>query len=354
MVSSHPQERRTKPPELPPAPPNLTKLQQKRRYIVDDIIRNENNYVAILQRLVNGYKKPLEEANPPILNPTKISILFHRLPEILQLHSLFRIALADSVKNWDKEEKIGEVFMASFSKSIVLEVYSNYINNFTVAMNLARTESKRKSAFADFLNVKQISSHDRMNFFGLMVTPVQRFPQLILFLQNLLKSTEMEHHDRMSLQMALTQLEWVAEQLNEFKREADQFHAFREMLSQISGSFNIRSLLPSSSANNTPEITNHNRFLIREDNVSQLEFNQAGILIKNKKRRLLLLNDKVVCVSVTPRQSNEFASTEKLSFKWMYPVQDIEILDNNQSTTLSRIVTAGELDYLLIVDKNKI
>lgn len=44
-------------------------------------------------------------------------------------------------------------------------------------------EAKRKSALADFFKVKQISAHDRLSFFGLMVKPVQRFPQFILFLQ---------------------------------------------------------------------------------------------------------------------------------------------------------------------------
>ena len=339
-------ERRQNPPELPPPPLNLSPQQQKRRHIVAAIVHSENNYVAALQRLVNGYKKPLEESNPPILNHSKIGTLFHRLPEILQLHTLFRIALADYVRNWDKDERIGDVFVASFSKSIVLEVYSNFINNFSIAMDLARSEAKRKSALADFLKVKQISAHDRLSFFGLMVKPVQRFPQFILFLQDLLKHTPQGHHDRMSLQLALTQLESLAEMLNERKREAEQYQAFREMLAQISGSFNIRSLLPTSagsSANNTPDITNRNRYLLREDNVTQLEFNQSGLLVKSKKRRLLLLNDKVVCVSVAPKQSSDFGATEKLTFKWMYPVQDVEILDNNQSTTLSRILTAGML-----------
>lgn len=44
-------------------------------------------------------------------------------------------------------------------------------------------EAKRKSALSDFFKVKQISAHDRLSFFGLMVKPVQRFPQFILFLQ---------------------------------------------------------------------------------------------------------------------------------------------------------------------------
>lgn len=56
-----------------------------------------------------------------------------------------------------------------------------------------------------------------------MVKPVQRFPQFILFLQDLLKHTPQGHHDRMSLQLALTQLESLAEMLNERKRESEQF-----------------------------------------------------------------------------------------------------------------------------------
>ena len=86
-----------------------------------------------------------------------------------------------------QEEKIGDIFVACFSKSSVLEIYSDFINNFNQAMELAKSESKRKSAFADFLQVKQITAADRLNFFGLMVKPIQRFPQFILLLQDLLK-----------------------------------------------------------------------------------------------------------------------------------------------------------------------
>ncbi|KAF2898499.1 hypothetical protein ILUMI_07670 [Ignelater luminosus] len=323
------QQRRQLPPTLPPPPPNLTPQQLKRRMIVAAIVHSENSYVATLQRLVNDYKKPLEESSPPILSGSKINMLFHRLPEILQCHTLFRIALAESVRNWDRDERIGDVFVASFSKAIVLDIYSGFINNFSMAMDLAKMEAKRKSALADFLKVKQISSHDRLSFFGLMVKPVQRFPQFILFLQDLLKHTPQGHHDRMSLQLALTQLESLAEMLNERKREAEQFQAFKEMLRNISGKFSVRPL------------SDGNRYLLREDNVTQLEFNQCGMITKTKSRRLLLLNDLVVCVSVAPKASDDFGANERLSLKWTYPVTDIEIQDVSASPTLSRILTAG-------------
>ncbi|KAJ8939662.1 hypothetical protein NQ314_011051, partial [Rhamnusium bicolor] len=322
-------QRRQLPPSLPPPPPNLTPQQVKRRMIVAAIVHSENSYIATLQRLVNDYKKPLEESSPPVLSGSKISTLFHRLPEILQCHTLFRIALAESVRNWDRDERIGDVFVASFSKAIVLDIYSGFINNFSVAMDLAKMEAKRKSALADFFKVKQISSHDRLSFFGLMVKPVQRFPQFILFLQDLLKHTPHGHHDRMSLQLALTQLESLAEMLNERKREAEQYQAFKEMLRNISGKFAARPLSDS------------NRYLLREDNVTQLEYSQNGLLTKAKSRRLLLLNDLVVCVSVASKSSDDFGASERLSLKWTHPVSEIEIQDTSASPTLSRILTSS-------------
>lgn len=333
--------RRYQPPTLPPAPPNLTSAQMKRRYIVQSLVHSENNYVASLQRLVNDYKKPLEESNPPILSSSKVSILFHRVSEILQCHTVFRIALSEAIRNWDKEEKIGDVFVANFSKAIVLEIYSDFINNFTAAMECAKQESKRKSALADFLKVKQITAHDRVSFFGLMVKPVQRFPQFILLLQDLLKETPPGHADRMALQLALTTLESLAEMLNERKREAEQFAAFRDKLRSISGKLSTprptsgsdghHHMGDNANSGSYPNGTS-GRFLLREDDVMQLEFNTNGLFSRSKPRRLILLNDLLVCVAVNGRSSEVDPSTststsanERLTLKWAVPVSDVEV-----------------------------
>lgn len=62
----------------------------------------------------------------------------------------------------------------------------------------------------------------------------------------------------MSLQLALTQLESLAELLNERKREAEQSQAFKEMLRAISGKLNAR------------PIADNNRCLLRQDDVTQM------------------------------------------------------------------------------------
>lgn len=97
------------------------------------------------------------------------------------------------MRNWDQDERLGDVFVGTFSKPVVLDIYSGFINNFSAAMDLARMEAKRKSALADFFKVKQIGAHDRLSFFGLMVKPVQRFPQFILFLQVTISHTKLAY-----------------------------------------------------------------------------------------------------------------------------------------------------------------
>ncbi|CAG5046123.1 unnamed protein product [Parnassius apollo] len=332
---------RVPPPSLGPPPEALTPVQLRRRHVVAAIIHSENSYVATLQRLVNDYKKPLEESSPVILNASKIQTLFHRLPDILQCHLHFRTALADCARTWDRDEKIGEVFLNAFSKAVVLDVYSDFINNFSLAMELAKMESKRKSALADFFKVKQISAHDRLSFFGLMVKPVQRFPQFIMFLQDLLKHTPPGHADRVALQRALTRLEALAEALNERKRDAERTQAFRAALRRLTrggvagaggaggtARFGAARLLASRA---------DRRHLLRQDDLLQLEFNQSGALTKCKPRRLLLLNDLVVCVSVGAGGDD----AERLGLKWAHPVHDVDVLDTGTSPTLSRVLAQG-------------
>jgi len=332
------------PPALPPAPLVLGPEQGKRRLIINSLIQSENNYLDSLERLLKDYKKPLEESNPPILAENKVSMIFYKLPEILQCHAMFRIELADVARKWDQDERIGDAFVASFSKSIVLEAYSDFINNFTDAMEVAKTESKRKSAFADFLKVKQITAHDRLNFYGLIVKPIQRFPQFILLLQDLLKETPPGHSDRMALQLALTTLESLAEMLNERKREAEQIAAFRAKMRQI-GSKLGRS--------------ETGRVLLREDEVQRLEFNSSGQVTRSKPRRLLLLNDRVVCVVGSGRPSEvEMSSAgvqEKLTLKWSAGVDEIEVMEGTGTGTLARITTShGKKSSLVKSDSTNV
>ena len=50
---------------------------------------------------------------------------------VLIMLIMMMMMISDDDESQFQEEKIGDVFVASFSKSVVLEVYSDFINNFS-------------------------------------------------------------------------------------------------------------------------------------------------------------------------------------------------------------------------------
>ncbi|XP_018119023.1 rho guanine nucleotide exchange factor 10 isoform X3 [Xenopus laevis] len=308
---------------MSPMPEGLSQQQVVRRYILGSIVESEKNYVDSLKRILEQYEKPLWDTEPRLLSERKLKIVFYRIKEILQCHSLFQIALASRVAEWDTAEMIGDVFVASFSKSMVLDAYSEYVNNFSTAVGVLRKACATKPAFLEFLKQCQESSPDRITLYGLMMKPIQRFPQFILLLQDMLKNTNKGHPDRLPLQMALTELETLADKLNERKRDADQ----RCEIKQIAKAMNERYL--------NKLLSNGSRYLIRSDDMVETVFNERGEIVKTKQRRLFMLNDVLMCATANARSSVEGSSAvttnQKYLLKWSVPLSHVEVIEYGES-----------------------
>uniref|UniRef100_A0A3Q2P7T8 Rho guanine nucleotide exchange factor 10 n=1 Tax=Fundulus heteroclitus TaxID=8078 RepID=A0A3Q2P7T8_FUNHE len=302
-------------PMLSPTPEGLSQQQLVRRCILGSILESEKNYLDALKRILEQYEKPLSQVEPRLLSDRKLKIIFYRVREILQCHFLFQIALASRVSEWDSLEMIGDVFVASFSKSMVLDAYSAYVNNFSTAMAVVRKTCASKPGFLEFLKHRQETSGDRMTLYGLMMKPIQRFPQFILLLQDMLKNTPVGHADRLPLQMALTELETLAEKLNEKKREADQ----RCEIRHIAKAMNERYL--------NKLLSNGSRYLIRSDDMVETVYNERGEIIKTKERRLFLLNDVLMCAT----GSGNAPLDQRFLLKWSVPLSFVEVLEFGSS-----------------------
>nr|XP_046268177.1 rho guanine nucleotide exchange factor 10 isoform X2 [Scatophagus argus] len=317
-------------PVLCPAPEGLSQQQLVRRCILGSILESEKNYLDALKRILEQYEKPLSQIEPRLLSDRKLKMTFYRVREILQCHFLFQIALASRVAEWDSLEMIGDVFVASFSKSMVLDAYSEYVNNFSTAMAVVRKTCASKPGFLEFLKHRQDTSSDRMTLYGLMMKPIQRFPQFILLLQDMLKNTPVGHADRLPLQMALTELETLAEKLNEKKREADQ----RCEIRHIAKAMNERYL--------NKLLSNGSRYLIRSDDMVETVYNERGEIIKTKERRLFLLNDVLMCATPNIRcqdgsgsGSSNAALDQKFLLKWSVPLSFVEVLEFGSSEDMA-------------------
>ncbi|KAM7111538.1 rho guanine nucleotide exchange factor 10-like isoform 4-T4 [Molossus nigricans] len=303
---------------LTPMPEGLSQQQVVRRCILGLIVDSEKNYVDALTRILEQYERPLSEMEPRVLSDRKLKVVFSRLRQVLQGHRLFQIALASRVAEWDSVEMIGDVFVASFSKSMVLDAYSEYVNNFGAAVAVLRKACSAKPALLEFLK-SQESSPDRVPLFSLMMKPVQRFPQFILLLQDMLKNTPRGHPDRLPLQMALTELETLAEKLNERKRDTDQ----RCEIKQIAKAVNERYL--------NKLLSSGNRYLVRSDDMIETVYNDRGEVVKTKERRLLMLNDVLMCVTVSARNSQDshtlLSAGQRHLLKWSVPLGQVAVVE---------------------------
>ncbi|XP_061700066.1 rho guanine nucleotide exchange factor 10 isoform X3 [Syngnathoides biaculeatus] len=313
-------------PILGLAPEGLSQQQLVRRCILGSILESEKSYLDALKRILEQYEKPLSQIEPKLLSDRKLKMTFYRVREILQCHFLFQIALASRVAEWDSLAMIGDVFVASFSKSMVLDAYSEYVNNFSTAMSVIRKTCVSKPGFLEFLKHRQETSCDKMTLYGLMMKPIQRFPQFILLLQDMLKNTPVGHADRLPLQMALTELETLAEKLNEKKREADQ----RCEIRHIAKAMNERYL--------NKLLSNGSRYLIRSDDMVETVYNERGEVIKTKERRLFLLNDVLMCATPNIRCQDGSGSgsgsapfDQRFLLKWSVPLSLVEALEFGSS-----------------------
>ncbi|KAG8142216.1 hypothetical protein E2320_006164, partial [Naja naja] len=237
--------------------------------------------------------------------------------EILQCHSMFQIALSSRVVEWDSMEKIGDLFVASFSKSMVLDVYSEYVNNFTSAMSLIKKACLTKPAFLEFLKKKQMSSLDRVTLYGLM---------------DMLKNTPKGHADRLSLQLALTELETLAEKLNEQKRLADQVAEIQQLTKSVSDRSHLHKLLNSGQ-----------RHLLFCETLTETVYGDRGQLIKSKERKVFLLNDVLVCANINFKPVNTGGQLEisslvplgpKYIVKWNAALPHVQVLEVGQESSV--------------------
>ncbi|XP_056129365.1 rho guanine nucleotide exchange factor 10-like protein [Lampris incognitus] len=316
------------PPQLSPMPEGLTSQQVVRRHILGSIIQSERSYLESLRRILQEYHRPLMEADPRILSPRKIRPIFYRLREITQCHSMFQIALACRVAEWDSSEKIGDLFVASFSKSMVLDVYSDYVNNFTNAMALIKKACMSKPAFLEFLKKKQASSVDRITLYGLMVKPIQRFPQFILLLQDMLKNTPKGHVDRLPLQLALTELEMLAEKLNEQKRIADQIAETQQLARSVSDRLLSK------------QLNSEQGSLVLCETLIETVYGERGQVLKSKERKVFLFDDVLICANINVKGPPDISSLvpigPKYTMKWSTPLQQVQVVEVGQEASQNK------------------
>ncbi|CAB3992241.1 rho guanine nucleotide exchange factor 10-like [Paramuricea clavata] len=163
-----------------------------------------------------------------------LDVMFCSLQSILQSHEMFSMVLAARMNEWTVEGRLGDIICASFSKSTTTMAYTDFVNNFLEAIDTFRAVCKNNSVFSQYVQAKINVVKPKTTFHDLMLKPFERFPEFIILVQDLLEVTPVSHVDRVPLQLALTQLECLAELINSRRKEGEMKSQLKYLDTQIS------------------------------------------------------------------------------------------------------------------------
>ncbi|KAK3591045.1 hypothetical protein CHS0354_026058 [Potamilus streckersoni] len=139
-----------------------------------------------------------------------------------------------------------------------------------------------------------------------MIKPVQRFPQFILILKDVLKYTLDDEIEKRQLQDSLALLEHFGHQLNERKRMSEQMLEAQRIYSK------------STKLKFRPNAERGNHWLIRQDDVRQL-YDETNGNQETKERRLLLMNACLLSAYMPLREGKDY------TLKWSVDLQHLDL-----------------------------
>uniref|UniRef100_A0A673G2I7 Rho guanine nucleotide exchange factor 17-like n=1 Tax=Sinocyclocheilus rhinocerous TaxID=307959 RepID=A0A673G2I7_9TELE len=330
---------------IPPQCSSAPELSDMRRHVIMTLLDTEQSYVESLRTLIQGYMKPLKHPETsPLCDPSLVDEMFYQIPEILEHHEQFLEQVLDCVNQWHDKQTIGHVLIQSFSKEILANIYSAYIDNFMNAKDAVRIAKEAKPAFLKFLEQNMRENKEKQALGDLMIKPVQRIPRYELLVKDLLKHTPEDHPDYLFLQDAQKNIKRLAERINKGRRTAEELERETRVMQEIEAHIE-----------GVEHILNPQRTFLRQEMVVE-----AKTVGGKKDRSLFLFSDLLICTTLKRKSgslrrssmslyaaASVIDTSSKYKFLWKLPLEDIEVVkgSSNQATNRENIQkTISRLD----------
>lgn len=321
-----------KPPEAsraPEEPGPTSKCCNKpqvdmRKHVTMTLLDTEQSYVESLRTLMQGYMQPLKQPENSLLcDPSLVDEIFNQIPELLEHHEQFLEQVRHCVQTWHAQQKVGDLLVQSFSKDVLVSIYSAYVDNFLNAKDAVRVAKEARPAFLKFLEQSMRENKEKQALSDLMIKPVQRIPRYELLVKDLLKHTPEDHPDHPLLLDAQRNIKQVAERINKGVRSAEEAerHArvLQEIEAHIEGMEDLQAPL---------------RRFLRQEMVTEVK--AVG---GKKDRSLFLFTDLIVCTTLKRKSGSLRRSSmslytaasvidtaSKYKLLWKLPLEDADII----------------------------
>lgn len=267
-------------------------LDQKRAYIVKEILMTEEQYVGSMQKCVTKYYKPmLEQAKSDAASTEAIHTMFKTMTDvILPLNTDLLQELKARIEKWEPDSLISDIFI-KFGRFLKLyTVYSQTFQGQSDALILVSTQPW----FPHICEAKVYIETE-------LIKPVQRLPRYALLLDDLWKSTPASHADSKGIGEALHLIKSVATHLNS---ELTKFNNFFKLTND-----GLEFLF-----------AEPNRSFVIDETI-EVEHNQ-----KRSKQQVWLFNDLIAMmdVSLTKKKAKDPKDMQLLPLQLLWLQSEIE------------------------------
>uniref|UniRef100_A0A4W5PMZ4 Rho guanine nucleotide exchange factor 17 n=1 Tax=Hucho hucho TaxID=62062 RepID=A0A4W5PMZ4_9TELE len=231
----------------------------------------------------------------------------------------------------------------NFSKEILANIYSAYIDNFLNAKDAVRIAKEAKPAFLKFLETSMRENKEKQALGDLMIKPVQRIPRYELLVKDLLKHTPEEHPDHPLLLDAQRDIKRLAEKINKGRRSAEEVERETRVMQEIEAHIE-----------GVEHILNPMRKFLRQEMVME-----AKTVGGKKDRSLFLFSDLLICTTLKRKSgslrrssmslysvASVIDTSSKYKFLWKLPLEDVEMVKSPSQATNKETIQKmiGRLD----------
>lgn len=180
---------------------------QRRYFIVTELLTTERTYVSGLEDGVLKYFRPLLAAaqNKSPQHIEDVKSVFSVMEHLVPLNQNLMLSLEERILNWSPTtQRIGDIFV---KVAPFLKMYTTYSNNYDTALNVLARLSHEPFFTAEpgFTN-RVVES--------ILITPIQRIPRYSLLLSDLLSNTNEDHADYGDIAKSLAVIKDVADHVN--------------------------------------------------------------------------------------------------------------------------------------------
>ncbi|XP_060066478.1 dynamin-binding protein-like [Ylistrum balloti] len=210
----------------------IKKRKEKRSKVIEELLQTEKDHLQSLHLCMETFLNPLSEKHPDV----DIEIMFGNMEEIAEVSQRLLTLMEEAVYTREfQDQVIGPCFITVAED--MKNVYAPYCRNHDDVIMVLEKYHANQSINEYFERMLEIMRVQTVVFDveALLIKPVQRILKYPLLLNELAKTTEENHKDKLELLNAINSMTDVATAINEYKRRKDLVYKYKKVTDETLG-----------------------------------------------------------------------------------------------------------------------